>query len=98
MFNKRYIFVLVLLIVAISALSAVSATDLNTTDEVIADEVSVDGQLEQTDDVSLEAGNGNNFTRLNQIISGVPEGYGAEPSAADRKGPGGIAGGGAGRL
>ncbi|MBQ2654189.1 MAG: hypothetical protein IJF83_11580 [Methanobrevibacter sp.] len=74
MFNKRYIFVLVLLIVAISALSAVSATDLNTTDEVIADEVSVDGQLEQTDDVSLETGKANTFKQLNQAISNVPNG------------------------
>lgn len=61
-------FVLVLLIIAITSLSAVSAADLNTTDEVVGDEVSVDGDLEQTDDVVLDANTGT-FTQLNSLVS-----------------------------
>ena len=68
MFKKRYVFVLILLIFTITTLSTVSANDLNTTDEVIADDVLIDDELEQTEDVILEA-SGNTFTDLNNIIS-----------------------------
>ena len=69
MFNKRCVFVLVLLIFAITALSTVSAADLNTTDEVIGDEVSGGGELEQTEDVILDESGQGTFTQLNQTIS-----------------------------
>ena len=69
MFNKRCVFVLVLLIFAITALSTVSASDFNATDEVVGDEASIDGELGQTEDVTLEEGSDGTFTQLNQIIS-----------------------------
>ncbi len=68
MFKKRYVFVLILLIFAIISLSTVSASDLNTADEVISNDVLIDDELEQTDDVILEA-SGNTFTDLNNKIS-----------------------------
>ena len=86
MFKKRYMFVLILLITlttlsAVSAsdlnttnemigdvLSTVSASDLNTTDEMIGDELSTYDELEQTEDIILDA-SGNTFTDLNNLIS-----------------------------
>lgn len=69
MFKKRYLFVLILILLAITGLSAVSANDLNTTDDAIGQDSSIDDVFEQTEDTYLEGGGTGTFTELNQKLS-----------------------------